>query len=251
VTRSSVLIVVLAFNEQSTVADVVARLEILEYDVLVVDDGSTDDTASRASEAGAVVLRLPINLGVGGALRAGFRFAISKGYSTVIQVDADGQHPVQQIPEIYRKALESHAHLVIGSRYLSDETTHTPTAPRRLAMRLLGAVVSRVAGVKITDSTSGFRVITQPLLGEFAQEFPSYYLGDTFEATVRAIRGGYKVIEVPAAIAPRLHGQSSTRSLAAIALICKVLFVTLAHLSSPVRRVEQTTNFSNRQLPGS
>jgi len=224
------LVIVPAFNEEGAIRDVVASLCQRNHDVLVIDDCSSDLTADIASGAGATVLRLPLNLGVGGALRAGFRYAVANGYSQVVQVDADGQHPVHQISDLVDTARTHRAHLVIGSRYLSADSTLIPSLPRRFSMWCLSAVASRAAGTRLTDTTSGFRLITEPLLSQFAETFPDYYLGDTYEATVAAVRGGYKVVEIPAAMAPRLHGESSVRSGTAIGLIAKVLIVTLAGL---------------------
>ena len=204
----------------------------------MVDDGSTDDTSLVAEQSGAEVLRLPVNLGVGGALRAAFRFAVERGYTSVVQVDGDGQHPTHQIPDLKRAAAEHDAHLVIGSRYLSDDATLTQSGWRRFAMRLLGWSVSRAVGRRITDSTSGFRLIREPLLSEFAAEFPSYYLGDTYEATIAAARAGYTVVEVPAALRPRSSGISSASNTRAIVLIAKVLVVTLLRLHPQMPRVE-------------
>lgn len=230
------LVVVPAFNEAKSVANVINELKLTGLSVLVVDDGSVDETSQIAKEAGANVLRLPINLGVGGALRAGFRFAIEHGYSSIVQVDADGQHPTHQIPELEREAASHGAHLVIGSRYLSSDATLIQSGSRRFAMRLLGWVVSRAVGRRITDSTSGFRLIREPLLSAFAAQFPSYYLGDTYEATVMAARAGYKIVEVPAALRPRASGASTASSVQSVALIAKVLVVTLLRLSPHLRR---------------
>ena len=228
--KSSPLIIVPAFNESATIAEVVSGVRALRFHVLVVDDGSTDSTAELAASAGAVVLQLPFNVGVGGALRAGFRYAIDHEYTSVVQIDADGQHPIHQIADLILAAEQHDAHLVIGSRYLSGSTKLVPTLPRRIAMGCLGLIASRSIGKKITDSTSGFRVIRQPLLAEFGREFPSYYLGDTFEATVAAARAGYRIIEIPAALSPRVYGESSASSLQAMLQIAKVLLVTGARL---------------------
>jgi glycosyltransferase involved in cell wall biosynthesis len=227
----SLLVIIPALNEAVTISGVVTQAKALDYTVLVVDDGSTDATAENAIAAGALVLQLPINLGVGGALRAGFRFAVDYGYTSVVQVDADGQHPVHQISDLRLAATQHDAHLVIGSRYLSNEATLAPARLRRVAMWLLGKAVSRSAGRVITDSTSGFRIIRQPLLGEFAREFPSYFLGDTFEAAIAATRAGYRVVEIPAALSPRKHGNSSAGSLRSIMLTCKVLIVVFFRLN--------------------
>ena len=228
--KQTLLVIVPAMNEQETIQQVVRDVRAEQFDVLVVDDGSTDDTAHRAEAAGASVLRLPINLGVGGALRAGFRFAVDNNYSAVVQVDADGQHPASQIRNLIAAAEQLNAHLVIGSRYLSPDATLVPTASRRFAMRLLSKVVSRATGHTITDSTSGFRIISDPLLSEFAHEFPTYYLGDTYEATIGAARAGYRIAEVPAALGNRNHGTSSASTARAIVLIAKVLIVTVLRL---------------------
>jgi glycosyltransferase involved in cell wall biosynthesis len=224
-TTRPLLVVVPAFNEEASIAEVVNQLLADNYQVLVVDDGSTDETSRVAQIAGATVLRLPVNLGVGGALRAGFRFAVDHGYRAVVQVDADGQHPVHQIHDLESAAQTYAAHLVIGSRFLSSDTTLHPSSARQFAMRLLSWLTSRAAGRTITDSTSGFRIVCEPLLSEFAREFPSYYLGDTFEATISAARAGHLVIEVPAALTPRQHGQSTVSVMRAVALVAKVIVV--------------------------
>jgi len=229
------LVVVPALNEQETIQQVVREIRVEQFDVLVVDDGSVDDTAHRAEEAGALVLRLAVNLGVGGALRAGFRFAVDHRYAAVVQVDADGQHPVSQIHDLVAAVKQLNAHLVVGSRYLSPDSTLIPNTTRRLAMRMLSFVASRANGRTITDSTSGFRIICDPLLSEFAREFPSYYLGDTFESVIAASRAGYQVSEIPAALRHRRSGVSSVKSLQAVLLILKVLCITTFRLQPSIQ----------------
>jgi len=233
--HSGLLVVIPAFNESATIAEVVSGARALHFSVLVINDGSSDSTSELAANSGALVLDLPFNVGVGGALRAGFRYAVDYGYTSVVQIDADGQHPHHQISDLMQAAEQHDAHMVIGSRYLSDTSTLAPTLLRRSAMRFLGLIASKSAGRKLTDSTSGFRIIRQPLLAEFAREFPSYYLGDTFEATVAAARAGYRIVEIPASLSPRLHGRSSAGSLRSIMLIAKVLLVTGARLHKRLR----------------
>jgi len=223
--------VVPAFNESQSIGEVVSALRKAGLPVLVVDDGSSDSTSVMASSAGGEVLKLPINLGVGGALRAGFRFAIANRYDAVVQVDADGQHPVDQVPRLIQAAVSQDAHLVIGSRYLAPDSTLIPTSGRRLAMRILASYVSLTAGYRITDSTSGFRIIREPLLSEFAREFPTHYLGDTFEATVNALRAGYRVAEVPASLSPRRVGESATSNAMAVLLVFRALVLTTLRLT--------------------
>ena len=221
-----VLTVVPALNEAASIGEVVTNLRRLDYDVLVVSDGSTDDTAKIARANGANVLELALNLGVGGALRAGFAYACDHGYDAVVQVDADGQHPAHQIIDLVAAARHSNADMVIGSRYLSPDASLRPGPLRRVAMWMLARAASRAAETRITDSTSGFRLIRQPLLGEFSRHFSSYYLGDTFEAVVAAARAGYRISEIPAALAPRQHGNSTSSSARSIVLIAKVLMLS-------------------------
>lgn len=219
------LVVVPAFNESASIADVVRAVRRANYEVLVVSDGSTDDTADIAAESGAMVLRLAVNLGVGGALRAGFAFACDHRYDAVVQVDADGQHPIDQVADLISAARTSGAEMVIGSRYLSPNSSLRQSVLRRTAMWLLARAASRVARMPITDSTSGFRLIREPLLGEFSRRFSSYYLGDTFEALISAARAGYHIVEIPAALGPRAHGRSTSSSVRSTMLIVKVLLL--------------------------
>lgn len=232
INSKQLLAIVPALNEQESIRQVVLAIRAETLDVLVVDDGSTDDTASRAEAAGAMVLRLPLNLGVGGALRAGFRFAVDNCYTAVVQVDADGQHPVNQICDLIEAAEQHDAHLVIGSRYLSPNATLIPTASRLLAMRMLSKIVSLITNHAITDSTSGFRIIREPLLSDFAREFPSYYLGDTFEATVNAVLQQYTVLEIPARLSPRIAGKPSSGFFRSVLSIAKVSLIVLMKLNS-------------------
>jgi glycosyltransferase involved in cell wall biosynthesis len=203
------LVLIPALDEGRTIGEVLTELFGCGYQVLVVDDGSRDDTARVARSAGARVLSLPINLGVGGALRAGFKVAVKNGFEAVVQVDADGQHPVEEIADLIRAANDMEAHMVVGSRFASSATTMRVGWSRRAVMRVLASSASRATGTRITDSTSGFRLIRSPLLSRFADQFPTNYLGDTYEALVAAGRAGYRVIEVPAGLKPRLAGESS------------------------------------------
>ena len=218
-----VLLVVPAFNEERSVSSVVRTGRGFQYDVCVVDDGSIDRTAERAADAGANVLRLPVNLGVGGALRCGFRWALQHGYDTVVQVDADGQHDPGQVGVLLDVMCSSGADMVIGSRFVHGAEPYPVRGVRRLAMRLLSARVAKVSGVRVMDSSSGFRAIRRPLLDRFAADYPVEYLGDTAEALIEAGCAGARIVEHPIAMAPRAHGSGSAGSLASLWYVLRLL----------------------------
>jgi glycosyltransferase involved in cell wall biosynthesis len=234
------LVVIPAWNEEASVGSVVAEVRAAGHDVLVVDDGSTDETAARAERAGAFVVRLPLNLGVGAGLRCGFRFAVERRYDAVVQVDADGQHPVSAIPALLRVAQESDAHLVIGSRFAEGQPGMQVGRLRRAVMVMLARSASKAARTRLSDSTSGFRLIRQPLLGEFARTFPAHYLGDTYEAIVSAGRAGYLVREVPVEMRDRAHGLSSASPIASVRFTLRAVIVAGTGLHFPLRPASPT-----------
>ena len=225
-TPSRTLVVVPALDEEACITDVVVDVRAFGYDCLVIDDGSTDRTEALARAAGAEVVRLPINLGVGGALRAGFRYAVQRGYTCVVQVDADGQHIAEHIGELLQALDERSLDMVIGSRF-ANGGQHDMSRMRRFCIRLLAKVIARSGGTKTTDPTSGFRAIRSPLLDAFAQDFPHHYLGDTFEAVLVASRRGYRIGEIPVTMRQRQGGRPSAdlyASSQAMLRACTVLF---------------------------
>jgi glycosyltransferase involved in cell wall biosynthesis len=232
---SNVLIVVPAFNEEQSLSAVISEIKSCGYQVLVINDGSTDDTADVARAAGARLLDLPINLGVGGALRAGFKYACERQFQAVVQVDADGQHPADEIIHLLDAANQHGAHMVLGSRFLSADTSMTVGKIRRFVMHLLARSASNATGSVITDATSGFRVIQQPLLTEFSRTFAVNYLGDTYEALIAAGRAGYAVREIPAALRPRQNGESTASLVQAVTFTLKGLAVTALHIHPRIR----------------
>jgi glycosyltransferase involved in cell wall biosynthesis len=204
-----VLVVIPAFNEQDTVASVIDRVHDEGYAALVVDDGSADRTGEVADNAGATVVRLPVNLGVGGALRCGFRYAVTHGYRIVVQCDADGQHDPSEISKLLEEMQRTGADLVIGSRFRTGDAQYATGRVRRFVMRRLARMASRRTGVEITDATSGFRAIGGNLLGSFAATYPAEYLGDTIESLARAGRAGFKIAEVGVDMRERAAGVST------------------------------------------
>ena len=230
ISKENLLVIVPAFNEAGSIAEVLMELQPFGYNVLVVSDGSKDATPDIARALGVRVLELPLNLGVGGALRAGFRYAVKERYRAVVQVDADGQHPADEIADLVAAANENGAHLVIGSRFLSEGTSMEVGITRRLVMRILARSSSRATGINITDTTSGFRIICEPLLTKYAISFPINYLGDTYEAVVAAGRSGYKVIEIPAALRERTSGESTASIAQSVRFTVKGLVVAALRL---------------------
>ena len=235
---NDVLVVVPAFNEAASIGQVLDGIQSHGFQVLVIDDGSTDETSVVAHQKNAIVLSLPLNVGVGGALRCGFRYAVENGFSAIIQCDADGQHLPSHLDDLVEATNRIDAHMMIGSRFGSEKTTYDPSLLRRFAMLALSKVAQHATKHSITDSTSGFRLIQQPLLGELATHLPAYYLGDTFETVVVAGRAGYHVEEIGVAMAPRKHGASSSGNFRSIVLIGKVLTTVLLGIHFRLRRLK-------------
>ena len=203
-----VLVVLPAFNEEASIGRTVTEIErkIPGIAKLVVDDGSTDDTVAVAKAAGATVASLPFNLGVGGAMRFGFRHAVKHGYRVVVQLDADGQHDPAYVPELLNALAD--VDLVIGARFAGEGDSEV-RGPRKWAMMMLSSVLSRTAKTRLSDTTSGFRASGPNAVKLFAQEYPAEYLGDTVESLVTALRNGLVVRQVPVAMRPRVGGQPS------------------------------------------
>lgn len=203
-----VLVVIPAYNEQETVGAVVDETlrALPAADVLVVDDCSTDRTRDVAVATPAQVLTLPINLGVGGAMRAGYRYALRHGYDAVVQVDADGQHDPRDAPRLI--AALDRADLVVGARF-AGVGDYDVQGPRKWAMQVLAATLSRATGARLTDATSGFRACNDRTLELFARHYPAEYLGDTVETLVIVARAGLRVTQVPVSMRERAGGRPS------------------------------------------
>jgi glycosyltransferase involved in cell wall biosynthesis len=197
-----------AWNEEASIVDVIMKVRSRQpgVDILVVDDGSTDQTAARARDAGATVISLPFNVGVGGAMRTAFLFAKREGYEAIVQVDADGQHD----PADLQRLLDglSEADIVVGTRF-HPESTYFVGGPRRWAMVLLSKALSSMNKGTISDPTSGFRSAGPRAISLFALEYPADYLGDTVGSLAIAIRRGLVVHETPVTMYFRQFGRPS------------------------------------------
>jgi len=227
------LLIVPAFNEAEALPTTLAELRTVvpELEVVVIDDGSSDRTADIARENGVVCLQLPYNLGVGGALRLGFRYAVRHGFDRAIQFDADGQHEAAQIHRLTR-ALDLGADMAIGSRFAED-SGYVVGRTRRQAMGTLRLGIRLLSGRKFTDTSSGFRAFDRGVLELFATTYPQEYLGDTVEALLLALRSGYEVVEVPVTMRARAGGAPSARNLR---LAYHYLRVAIVLLSAASRR---------------
>jgi glycosyltransferase involved in cell wall biosynthesis len=207
---TSTLIVIPAFNEAAALPGTIADLRAVhpEIDVVVVDDGSSDDTADVAQALGTAVLRLPFNLGIGGALRCGFRFAVRQGYQRALQFDADGQHLASEIDALLAP-LDDGADMVVGVRF-GGTADYEIGRSRRVAMSVLRTLARWLTGRRLADTSSGFRAFSRPMLERFAAEYPLEYM-DSVEALIMALREGYDVREVPVQMQHRAAGEASNR----------------------------------------
>lgn len=224
------LVIMPAWNEAESVGNTVREVLALQdsYDVLVVNDGSTDQTSDVATAAGAVVLELPFNLGVGGAMRAGFKYAKRNNYDAVIQVDADGQHHPKEISRVLAGLGE--ADISIGARF-ADRGSYKVSGPRRWAMVLLAKVISGLAHTRLTDVTSGFKAANARGIDQFIDHYPAEYLGDTIDSLVVAIRSGCRITQVPVEMRPRQGGTPSHNPIKSAIYLGRSVFALLFALT--------------------
>jgi glycosyltransferase involved in cell wall biosynthesis len=225
--------VVPAYNEAGAIARVVDEIRAFDrrIEVVVIDDASTDDTAATAAERGATVLRLPFNVGIGGAVQTGFRFALEEGYDTAVRLDGDGQHDASELGKLLAPLERGEADLVVGSRFVDAGGAYRPPFARRLGIRLFARLVSVLVGQRVTDTTSGFIALDRVGIELFAAEYPHDY--PEVEATLVALRSGLRLAQVQVAMRERETGSSSITFLRSLYYIVKV---TLALLVASLRR---------------
>jgi glycosyltransferase involved in cell wall biosynthesis len=216
------LAIVPAFNEEASIGRVIDEIRAFDpgFEIVVVDDGSTDRTAGMAADRGAHVVRLPFNLGIGGAMQTGYRYAFEQGYDLAVQIDGDGQHDPAQLPKILGPVLDGKADLVVGSRFAGDGE-YRSTAARRIGIRIFAGVVSAVVRQRVTDTTSGFRAVNRRGIALFAADYPHDY--PEVEATVMCVKHKLRLHEVPVAMRERTGGRSSITAFRSIYYMTKVL----------------------------
>ncbi|HEX5449813.1 MAG TPA: glycosyltransferase family 2 protein [Gaiellaceae bacterium] len=221
--------IVPAYNEEAAIGGVVDELRAFDpgLDVVVVADGSVDRTAEVAAAHGAHVVRLPFNLGIGGAVQTGFRYAWENGYDVAVRLDGDGQHDPTELPKVLGPVLAGEADIVVGSRFVGDET-YKPSLSRRMGIRLLALVVSSIAKQRVTDTTSGFQALNTKALALFAADYPHDY--PEVEGMVMTIRHRLRLREVPVRMREREHGRSSITALRSVYYMAKVLLALFVGL---------------------
>lgn len=224
--QACALIIIPAYNEQGNIPTVVAGIKraLNDVDILVVNDGSTDGTAEVARRSGASVLDLPVNLGIGGAVQAGLKIAVERGYPVVLRVDGDGQHNPAELPKLFEAVQSGEADVVVGSRFCAGNNSYTPPLARGIGIKLFSFTVSLCVGHRVYDTTSGMMCLNRRAIRCLAQYCPQDY--PEVEAHILFKKANLKVIELPVQMRPRMTGVSSINAIRAAYYIFKVLLAT-------------------------
>lgn len=232
-----VLLIIPAFNEAENLPAVIAEIRDTcpAVDFVIVNDGSTDNTSAVARRLGALVLDCPINLGIGGAVQCGIRFAFREGYDICVQCDGDGQHDPRWVADLVRPIVAGEADMVVGSRFLEREGFQS-TGLRRAGIRFLSEWIRWFSGQRITDPTSGFRAMGRSLISEFAARYPREYPEP--ESVYVALHRGYRLLEVRTVMRPRRSGRSSIQQLDSVLYILKICLAILADRFRDPRRID-------------
>ncbi len=227
------LVIIPAYNEEESLSCVIdsVHASVPFADVVVVNDGSVDKTASIAHAKGVILLDLPYNLGIGGAVQTGYKFAAARGYDIAVQVDGDGQHPAEEIPRLLSVLQAGQADMVIGSRFVSGRADYGVPLARLVGIKILSAVISLLSRQRVTDPTSGFRAVNRNVIRLLARMYPRDYPEP--EAVVFLCKEGYSIVEVPVEMNQRIGGVSSITLLDGLFYIVKVLLATAIGMVKP------------------
>ncbi|BAF72488.1 glycosyltransferase family 2 protein [Sulfurovum sp. NBC37-1] len=221
---NNILIIVPAYNEEKNIENVIKSLikNKLSVDIIVINDGSIDNTSEKAKKTGdATVIDLPGNVGIGGAVQTGFKFAYRNNYDIAIQFDGDGQHNSSQINKIIQPIIENTADCVIGSRFIGDKRGFQSTKSRRIGIKILEFINSILIKQRITDNTSGFRAYNRNIIELFAKDYPSDFPEP--EAVIILGKQGYRILEVPVMMNERTAGNSSISGFKSAYYMIKVI----------------------------
>jgi len=220
--KKRILVIIPAYNEEGSVGKVIEEINthLPQATLLVVNDGSTDHTSEKADACGATVLDLPFNLGIGGAMQAGYKYAHENGYDIAIQVDADGQHDPKEIQKLLRTLEGDKADVVIGSRFMRD-SSYKGSIMRRIGIAIFSGVISMIVRQRITDPTSGFRASNRKAIQLFASDYPQDYPEP--EVVILLHQCHLKMEEVSVGMSGRYSGESSITKIRSIYYMVKVL----------------------------
>ncbi|HSB33903.1 MAG TPA: glycosyltransferase family 2 protein [Nitrospirota bacterium] len=230
----NILIIIPAYNEEESLPGVIRDLRehVPQFDVLVVNDGSRDATSRIAREMGVKVLDLPYNLGIGGAVQAGYLYALENGHDVAVQFDGDGQHCACEIKKLTGPLAAGKVDLVVGSRFLEPNAYNAPIM-RKLGIGIFSFILSLIIGIKITDSTSGFRAANRRVIEFFARTYPDDY--PEVESLVLLHKMDMKMMEVPVVMRERTAGKSSITPVRSAYYMTKVLMAIFIDLMKKVR----------------
>lgn len=214
--------VVPAYNEQGSVEAVIAEIRAAdpEIAIVVINDASTDDTAQLAAAAGVSVVNLPYNVGIGGAVQTGYKYALDNGFELAVQIDADGQHDPRELEALIAPIARGEADMAIGTRF-SSTRGYRATPGRRIGIAMFSGVVSLLARRRVTDPTSGFRAVNRRGIALFAREYPHDF--PEVESNVLAARHGLRMVEVPVLMRQRAAGRSSVTTLRGTYFVIRIL----------------------------
>ena len=230
-----VLIIIPAYNEEESLLDVVDGLKTLDIpntkiDYMIINDGSTDNTRNLCIENNLNFIDLPCNLGIGGAVQTGYKYAYYNAYDIAIQFDGDNQHDASYIPNLIEE-LNKGNDLVFGSRFIKDVSAFKSSFLRRLGINILSFIIKVCTGFKVYDVTSGFRAVNRSLIEYFARKYPSDYPEP--DTLVQVLKMGYKVKEIPVKMRERKKGKSSINGLKSVYFMIKVtLAIIIADIST-------------------
>lgn len=220
-----ILVIIPAYNEEATIKKTVMNLiQTCPYDYIVINDGSTDRTLDILKENRFHYLDLPVNLGIGGAMQTGYRYALRKGYQYAIQLDADGQHDPKDLEKLVAEIKQSGCDMVIGSRFV-EKTNYKGSPFRRMGILYFYYLLYFLSGVKITDPTSGYRIVNRNVMREFANYYPVDY--PEVEVIAKLAKKGYKIKEIKVEMNARQGGRSSITPLKSLYYMTKVTFTSL------------------------
>lgn len=216
-----VLVIIPAYNEEESIAEVISqvRYHVPDAGILVINDGSEDNTAKLALEAGALVVNLPFNLGIGGAMQTGYLYAYNNQYDVAVQVDGDGQHDPSYIKKLLEPILQGTADMVIGSRFV-EKNSYRSSLGRRTGMIFFSILISFLTGKKIKDTTSGFRAVNRDIIKYFSRYYPTDY--PEVDVLLKLFRKKFRVVELPVKMHGRKGGSSSITPLRSIYYMLKV-----------------------------